>query len=122
MNSRIYSGVDWEEASSISELKGRTACACETRWYRRIANVPRHVPVLLRPFYCAALTNEGRIRVFQQKDAILNAILRNGIDDDDEQEVVVEEKEEEEMEVLAPSQVRSGEDLCPLTLTSNPIL
>jgi len=110
LNSRIYSGVDWEEASSISELKGRTACACETRWYRRIANVPRHVPVLLRPFYCAALTGEGRIRVFQQKEAILNAILRDGIDDDDEQEVVVEEKEEEEMEVLAPSQVKSGED------------
>ena len=110
LNSRIYLGVDWEAASSISELKGRSACACETRWYRLISNVPRHVPVILRPFYCAALTDEGRIRVFRQKDAILNAILRNGIDDDDEQEVVVEEKEEEEMEVLAPSQVKSGED------------
>ena len=110
MSARIYLGVDWEAASLISELKGRTAYACEIRWYKHIANVPRHVPVLLRPFYCAALTGEGRIRVFQQKDAILNAILRDGTDDDDEQEVVVEEKEEEEMEVLAPSQVRSGED------------
>jgi len=91
------------------KLKGRTAGACKARWYRLLTNVPRDVPLILRPFYCAR-TDEGRRRMCQQKDAILNTILRDGIDD--KQEVVAEEKEEEEqeMEVLVPVQVKSGGD------------
>ena len=107
MHSRIYIGVDWEAASLFSDkLKGKTAGACKARWIKLLSNVPRDVPLILRPFYCAR-TDEGRRRMCQQKDAILNTILRDGIDD--KQEVVTEEKEEEEMEVLLPAEEKEKE-------------